>query len=120
MARQYEIPIVVLSQLNRQNERPYLAPQLVELRDSGVIEDVADLIIFINRLECDGIRYHKNGISTKGLAQINVAKNRHGALVDFELKFDADCCRFRDLAESEESFSGNSSFDYPPFESDTL
>lgn len=101
LARELSIPIVVLSQLNRavegrSKERKGRTPQMADLRDSGAIEQDADMIIFIYRDEV----YHdreKNGYGSdieKGMADIILAKNRNGPIGTLRLKFEQEFTKF--------------------------
>ena len=101
IAKELNVPIIALSQLNRGvetrgNDR---RPQLSDLRESGAIEQDADIVAFIHRPEYYGIKEDENGISTKGLATIIVAKHRNGAVDDVRLKFVKDLAKFQDYDE---------------------
>jgi len=100
LAKELDIPIIALSQLSRQLEnRPGGAkiPQLSDLRDSGSIEQDADMVMFIYRPEYYGIEVDANNQPTKGLAKLIIAKNRHGSLDDIDLKWKGECVLFRDF-----------------------
>ena len=99
LAKELDIPIVALSQLSRAvesrttNKRPILS----DLRESGAIEQDADLVLFIYRPEYYKIDEDDKGISTHGLAEINIAKHRNGPLADMNLKFISQFARFVDI-----------------------
>ena len=100
MAKELEIPIIALSQLSRQVEnRPggSKRPQLSDLRESGAIEQDADMVMFIYRPEYYQIDVDENGQSTKDRAQIIIAKNRHGAIEDVNLRFVGMFAKFTDI-----------------------
>ena len=83
LARELEIPVIALSQLSRASEQRggERKPILSDLRDSGAIEQDADLVIFIHRPEY----YDREDESKRGLAEIMLAKNRNGPTGDVEL-----------------------------------
>jgi len=79
LAKEANIPVIALAQLNRSVEqRSDKIPQLSDLRESGSIEQDADLVIFLHRPEYYGIKQTKDGQSTEGIAQVIVAKHRNG------------------------------------------
>ncbi len=110
LAKELNIPIIALSQLNRSVESrggsganmatgggsPKM-PQLSDLRESGAIEQDADLVLFINRPEYYNILQDENGESTKGIAHVGIAKHRNGTLETFAFKFESHIQRFREL-----------------------
>ena len=100
LAKELNIPIIALSQLSRAVEqRPGddgKRPQLSDLRESGAIEQDADMVIFVHRPEYYHILQDANGDSLKGLALICVAKHRKGAVDDVKLKFMGEFTRFAD------------------------
>jgi replicative DNA helicase len=99
MAKELSMPVIVLSQLNRQVETRggSKRPQLSDLRESGAIEQDADIVSFIYRPEYYQILEDENGHSLKGIAEIIVAKHRNGALHTVRLKFKNDFAKFIDL-----------------------
>lgn len=108
LAKELDIPIIALSQLSRQVEnRPGgdKKPKLSDLRDSGAIEQDADLVLFIHRAEYYGIEYFGDNTSTKGHAEIIIAKNRHGALETVGLQWIAECTKFVDFRKTENPFT---------------
>ncbi|MGQ9511294.1 MAG: replicative DNA helicase [Thermaceae bacterium] len=94
LAREMKIPILALSQLSRAVEaRPNKRPMLSDLRESGSLEQDADLVMFIYRDE------YYNPLSEKaGIAEIIVGKQRNGPTGVVELQFHAQHVRFNDLA----------------------
>lgn len=101
IAKELNIPIIALSQLNRSVELRSgdKRPQLSDLRESGAIEQDADLVIFIHRPERFGLHQDAEGNSTKGLAEIIIAKHRNGSVGDVQLKFKEEQAKFLDMDE---------------------
>ncbi|MGE4586022.1 MAG: replicative DNA helicase [Mangrovibacterium sp.] len=98
IAKELDIPILALSQLNRSVEsREGKRPQLSDLRESGAIEQDADLVLFIHRPEYYGITEDENGNSLHGIAEIIVAKHRNGSVGDVQLAFKKQQVKFCDL-----------------------
>lgn len=118
VAKELDIPIIALSQLNRSVEMRSgnKRPQLSDLRESGAIEQDADLVIFIHRPEYYGIDTDVDGNSLKGIAEIIIAKHRNGATGDILLKFVREFAKFVDLDDSlamaEDDENGNSQTTY--------
>ena len=96
MAKELGIPVLCLSQLSRgpeqrkDNER---RPRLADLRESGAIEQDADVVLFIYRDDY----YTKEGSEKPGIAEILVEKNRHGEVGSIELHWDGAHTRFTEL-----------------------
>ena len=96
LAKELKVPIVALSQLSRQPEKrtgDQRKPQLADLRDSGSLEQDADVVIMLYREEL----YDRN-TERKGIADVIVAKQRNGPTGDFELVFLPDHMTFRNYA----------------------
>ena len=104
LAKELDIPILALSQLNRGVEaREGLEgkrPQLSDLRESGAIEQDADMVIFVHRPEYYHIYQDDNGRDLHGMAQIIIAKHREGAAGDVLLTFRGEYTRFENPADS--------------------
>jgi replicative DNA helicase len=102
IAKELNIPVIALSQLNRSVEirTGSKRPQLSDLRESGAIEQDADMVIFIHRPEKYGLLEDENGNSLRGLAEIILAKHRNGPIGDVLLKFKDEFAKFTDLEES--------------------
>ncbi len=102
IAKELNVPILALSQLNRSVEMRSgnKRPQLSDLRESGAIEQDADLVLFIHRPEYYGLDVDEEGNSLKGIAEIIVAKHRNGPIGDVQLKFVRDFAKFSDLEDS--------------------
>jgi replicative DNA helicase len=98
LAKELDIPILALSQLNRGVEsREGLEgkrPQLSDLRESGAIEQDADMVLFVHRPEYYHIYQDEQGRDLRGMAQIIIAKHRKGATGDVLLNFRGEFTRF--------------------------
>lgn len=93
LAKELNVPVLALSQLSRAVEqRTRHIPRLADLRESGSIEQDADVVMFIHRED----RYNTNTLR-KGIADIIVAKHRNGPVGSVELFFDESTVSFRDL-----------------------
>lgn len=100
IAKEVGIPIIALSQLNRSVEsREGRRPQLSDLRESGAIEQDADMVMFIHRPEYYGITQDADGNSLIGMAELIVAKHRNGSVGDVQLAFKSQLARFSDVEE---------------------
>jgi replicative DNA helicase len=94
LARDLEVPIIVVSQLNRSPDaRNDKRPMLSDLRESGAIEQDADLVLMIYRDEY----YNPETSDDKGVAEVNVAKNRHGPTERVKLTFRGSYAKFDNL-----------------------
>ena len=103
------MPIIALSQLSRATETRggSKRPQLSDLRESGAIEQDADIVAFIHRPEYYGMNTDENGMPTAGMAEIIIAKHRSGAATDVKLRFLKEQTRFMDLDMDEFSTAGD-------------
>ncbi|HOS46001.1 MAG: replicative DNA helicase [Paludibacter sp.] len=113
LAKELDIPIIALSQLNRGVEGRSgpegKRPQLADLRESGAIEQDADLVCFIHRPEYYKITEDSQGRSLVGLAEIIIAKHRNGATDDFYLRFKDIYAKFSNIDDTtpEDAFMGS-------------
>ena len=94
--------MIALSQLSRAVETRGGAkrPQLSDLRESGSLEQDADLVAFLYRAEYYGILEDENGQSMKGISEFIVAKHRNGALDTAKMAFRDTCAKFCDLDDN--------------------
>jgi len=106
LAKELDVPVLALSQLSRavetrpgQSKRPILS----DLRESGAIEQDADLVLFIYRPEYYKIDEFEDGSSTAGVSEVIIAKHRNGAVGDVKLKFVDKFARFEDYVQSSQN-----------------
>ncbi len=98
IAKELDVPIIALSQLSRAVEsREGKRPQLSDLRESGAIEQDADIVCFIHRPEYFGITEDESGNSLLGVAELIIAKHRNGATADVHLRFQKEMAKFSDM-----------------------
>lgn len=105
LAKELCIPVIALSQLNRSVEtrdpKEGKRPQLSDLRESGAIEQDADMVCFIHRPEYYKIYTDDNGNDLRGLAEIIIAKHRNGATADVRLKFKGEFIKFMNIDDDQ-------------------
>jgi replicative DNA helicase len=124
LAKELDVPIIALSQLSRAVETRGgdKKPQLSDLRESGAIEQDADMVIFLYRPEYYGITEDAEGKPTQGMGEIIISKHRNGSLGSVNLRFIGKFTKFTDIEidgggnDSYGSFSNTSSI---PNEFDT-
>jgi replicative DNA helicase len=97
LGRDFDIPIIAASQLSREPEKHSRRPILSDLRESGAIEQDADLIFFIHRAEV----YEPDNDEVKGRADVNLAKHRNGPTGNIKMTFQAQFARFLPFARRE-------------------
>lgn len=116
LAKELNVPILALSQLSRAVETRGgdKRPQLSDLRESGAIEQDADMVMFIYRPEYYGITEDENHNSTMGTAEIIVAKHRNGSTDTVKLKFISQLAKFSNLDGDSFSPAQGSIQDYQP------
>jgi len=113
LAKELEVPVIALSQLSRAVETRGgdKRPQLSDLRESGSIEQDADLVMFLYRPEYYQIMEDEQGNSLKNVAEVIVGKNRHGETKTIKLKFESDFAKFGDLDDPDFSLLPDNTFE---------
>ena len=108
IAKELDVPVIALSQLSRgvETRGGDKRPQLSDLRESGSIEQDADIVMFLYRPEYYKITVDEEGLPTNGMAEVIVAKHRNGSLDTVKLKFIGKYTKFADF----DGPSGESSF----------
>ena len=109
IAKELDVPVIALSQLSRgvETRGGDKRPQLSDLRESGSIEQDADIVMFLYRPEYYKITVDEEGMPTQGMAEVIVAKHRNGSLDTVKLKFVVKYTKFVDF---DGPVAGESSF----------
>jgi replicative DNA helicase len=107
-----DCPVLALAQLSRENEKRGgdKRPILSDLRESGQIEQDADIVMFVHRPEYYGITADENGNSTSGKAELIIAKNRDGAVGTVNVGFIGSTTKFYDFESDNSGLTRNESF----------
>lgn len=101
LAKEYDIPVVVLAQLNRASEQAgEKKPKLHNLRESGSLEQDADGVLFIHRDWMSGIKVDENNNSTENQADIIIGKWRDGEVGEIKIGFDGPKMKFYEIEET--------------------
>jgi len=104
LAKELQVPIMALSQLSRETEKrsgDKKIPQLSDLRESGAIEQDADMVMFLYRPEYYDIKSDEMGESNKGETHVKIAKHRNGSLATIKLKANLAIQKFTDYDDFE-------------------
>jgi replicative DNA helicase len=112
LAKELKVPIIALSQLSREVEKRKEGakiPQLSDLRESGAIEQDADMVMFLYRPEYYDITANEMGESNKGETYVKIAKHRNGSLDTVKLRALLHIQKFVEDEEGGSDFGGNSS-----------
>ncbi len=98
LAKEIDVPVLALSQLSRDVEKRKGRPQLSDLRESGAIEQDADIVMFIHRPDKSASEKEiDEGKVERNVAEILIEKHRNGATGEFKLYFQGDCTKFKNI-----------------------
>ncbi len=116
LAKELNIPIIALSQLSRavETRKESKMPQLSDLRESGAIEQDADMVMFIYRPEYYEIANNEHGESTQGETHVRIAKHRNGSLETIKLRAKLEIQKFEEWGDDGGGFGGGSWKPLPP------
>ncbi|PCH86415.1 MAG: replicative DNA helicase [Flavobacteriales bacterium] len=116
IAKELNVPIIALSQLSRAVETRGgdKRPMLSDLRESGAIEQDADMVIFLYRPEYYGITEDENNNPTNGIAEVIISKHRNGQTGSVKLKFVDRLAKFKSLDEFESFETGHDPYGSQP------
>ncbi len=116
LAKELNIPIIALSQLSRavETRKESKMPQLSDLRESGAIEQDADMVMFIYRPEYYEVMNNEHGESTHGETHIRIAKHRNGSLETIKLRAKLDIQKFEEWDSDGGGFGGSSGSSWKP------
>ncbi|WP_026904863.1 replicative DNA helicase [Pedobacter glucosidilyticus] len=118
VAKELNVPVIALSQLSRAVEnRPggSKRPMLSDLRESGAIEQDADMVLFLYRPEYYGLEQDENGNSTAGVGEVIIAKHRNGETGTVQLRFIGKYVKFADLDDGFGTMGNKDSSNIDPF-----
>ncbi|MEZ5016260.1 MAG: replicative DNA helicase [Flavipsychrobacter sp.] len=108
LAKELDIPIIALSQLNRsvESRKDSKVPQLSDLRESGAIEQDADMVMFLYRPEYYGIENDEMGQPIEGETHVHIAKHRNGSTDTVKIRFIKEFQKFVDMPNDDFGFDG--------------
>ncbi|MCH8568467.1 MAG: replicative DNA helicase [Balneolales bacterium] len=120
LAKELNVPVIALAQLSRAVEQRggNKRPMLSDLRESGSIEQDADVVCFLYRPEYYGITTDDEGHSTAGIAEVIIGKQRNGPVGDIKLQFVKEYARFENLSQFNNQSLPNDGVDIDPFMDD--
>lgn len=109
LAKELNVPIIALSQLSRavETRKESKMPQLSDLRESGAIEQDADMVMFIYRPEYYEISSNEQGESTHGETHVRIAKHRNGSLETIKLRAKLEIQKFEEWDDNGSGVSGS-------------
>ena len=116
LAKELNIPVIALSQLSRAVETRGgdKKPQLSDLRESGAIEQDADMVMFIHRPEYYGLTEDESGMPTAGIAELIVAKHRNGPVDSVKTRYIGQYTKFADLDTFDQDLGSGSGYNKEP------
>lgn len=94
LAKELDIPVMVLCQMSRTSTRAKQRPSLIDLRESGAIEQDADIVIFLYRPDMNDISEFEDGRPTAGITELLIEKFRNGKVGTLEMRFEGEYGRF--------------------------
>ena len=97
LARELHVPVLALSQLSREGDKLERTPKLSDLRESGSIEQDADVVMFLSREKKDPSQMDMGGGEPPSVVHLHVAKHRNGPLGNVDFQFDQDLVTFRSI-----------------------
>lgn len=113
LAKELQVPIIALSQLSREVEKRKEGakiPQLSDLRESGAIEQDADMVMFLYRPDYYEMTQDQNGEVNKGDTYVKIAKHRNGSLETIKLRATLSIQRFEEADDNDSGFGGGGGF----------
>ena len=121
LAKELNIPVIALAQLSREVEkRADKKPLLSDLRESGAIEQDADMVLFLHRPEYYGFTVDEEGNSTEKMAYVIIGKHRNGPTGEVKLRFIKEYAKFMNLDESDSSSDPFASVDVSGYEEEVI
>lgn len=112
IAKEINVPVIALSQLSRavESRGGDKRPMLSDLRESGSIEQDADMVLFLYRAEYYNLETYEDGTPTHGIGEVIIGKHRNGGLADIKLRFIKEYAKFMNLDTFETGFNSGSTF----------
>lgn len=116
LARELHVPVLALSQLSREVDKMDRSPKLSDLRESGSIEQDADVVMFLSREKKDPNQIDMGGPEAPAIVHLTVAKHRNGPLGQADFQFDSDTVTFKNIdTRHDQSPSSEAAYSSPAF-----